>query len=64
MYAHLVVMGHKVNQVEIHSYAPTDTFASRQEEFDLEIQDKKGSKSSVVDHLSHLHISANEEIIE
>ena len=32
------------------------------QEFDLEIKDKKGSENSVVDHLSHLHISGGGDI--
>ena len=32
------------------------------QEFDLEIKDKKGSKNSVADHLSRLHISGGEDI--
>ena len=32
------------------------------QEFDLEIKDKKGSKNSVVDYLSRLHISGGEDI--
>ena len=32
------------------------------QEFDLEIRDKKGSENSVVDHLSHLHISGTGDI--
>ena len=31
-------------------------------EFDLEIKDKKGSKNSVADHLSRLHISGMRDI--
>ena len=32
------------------------------QEFDLEIKDKKGSKNSVADHLSRLHISGTGDI--
>ena len=32
------------------------------QEFNLEIKDKKDSKNSVVDHLSHLHISGTRDI--
>ena len=32
------------------------------QEFDLEIRDKKGSKNSVADHLSRLHISGTGDI--
>ena len=32
------------------------------QEFDLEIKDKKGSKNSVADHLSHLHITGTGDI--
>ena len=32
------------------------------QEFDLEIRDKKGSKNSVADHLSRLHVSGTRDI--
>ena len=34
------------------------------QEFDLEIKDKKGSKNSVADHLSRLHITSSGEICD
>ena len=32
------------------------------QEFDLEIKDKKGSKNSMADHLSRLHVSCTRDI--
>ena len=34
------------------------------QEFDLEIKDKKGSKNSMADHLSRLHVSSTGDISE